>query len=216
MPDTITPDRSYAVSTGALPASRKIHVAGSIHPQIRVPLREIDLSPSAGEPPVRVYDSSGPYTDPAAAIDIRAGLAAIRQPWIEARGDVEAYAGRGWRPEDDGLRRNQSPDQPVFPAPGRKPLKALAGQAVTQLAYARRGIVTPEMEYIAIRENLGRRMALEQAREILKDGESFGAALPEHVTGEFVRQEVARGRAIIPANINHPESEPMIIGSDSG
>jgi phosphomethylpyrimidine synthase len=212
MPDSFSPDRSYGVSTGPLPASRKVHVAGTLHPDIRVPLREVDLAPSAGEPPLRVYDSSGPYTDATASIDIRAGLPPARRAWSVARGDVEEYEGRGWKPEDDGLRHSQAADHPVFPVAARRPLRARPGLAVTQLEYARRGIVTPEMEYVAIRENLGRSRALEQAGAILFDGEGFGAAIPEHVTPEFVRQEVARGRAIIPANINHPESEPMIIG----
>jgi phosphomethylpyrimidine synthase len=184
MPDATS---TVTVSTGPLPASRKIHVPGRFHPALRVAMREIDLAPSANEPPVRVYDSSGPYTDPAADIDIARGLPALRRTWIEARGDVAAYDGRLTK----------------------RPLRAKPGQTVTQLHYARRGIVTPEMEYIAIRENLGR----EAAREALtRDGESFGADIPDHVTPEFVRDEVARGRAIIPANINHPESEPMIIG----
>jgi phosphomethylpyrimidine synthase len=212
MPDSFSSDRSYSVSTGALPASRKMHVAGTMHPQIRVPMREIELAPTANEPPLRVYDSSGPYTDPAVPIDIRAGLAPVRRAWAIARGDVEEYDGRGWKPEDDGLRRGQAADHPAFPVAARRPLRAQSGRAVTQLEYARRGIITPEMEYIAIRENLGRSQALEQAGTMLRDGESFGAAIPEHVTAEFVRQEVALGRAIIPANINHPESEPMIIG----
>ena len=208
MPDSST----LTVSTGPLPSSRKIHVPGVQHPDIRVPLREIDLAPSAGEPPVRVYDSSGPYTDPAARIDIAAGLPPLRRAWIEARGDVEAYAGRTWKPEDDGRRRGDANARAIFPASARQPLRAKPGRAVTQLHYARAGIVTPEMEFIAIRENLGRARAAEMAAERLREGESFGAAVPEFVTPEFVRDEVARGRAIIPANINHPESEPMIIG----
>src|SRR5262249_16326819 len=171
--------------------------------------REIDLSPSANEPPVRVYDTSGPYTDPAAAIDIRKGLAPMRASWVAARGDVESYEGRAIKPEDDGLRRGEArATTAVFTGAGRKPLRAKPGAAVTQLHYARKGIVTPEMEYIAIRENLGR----EALAGAVRDGESFGAAIPDHVTPEFVRDEVARGRAIIPSNINHPESEPMIIG----
>ncbi len=141
-------------------------------------------------------------------IDIERGLPALRAGWIEARGDVEAYDGREIKPEDNGLRRGQPSNLEEFPASGRRPLRAKAGAAVTQLAYARRGIVTPEMEYVAIRENLGREAALDAAR----DGKSFGASIPDHVTPEFVRDEIARGRAIIPANINHPEIEPMIIG----
>jgi phosphomethylpyrimidine synthase len=203
-----TMKQNFGVSTGPLPASRKISIAGRRHPELRVQMREIDLSPAAKEPPVRVYDPSGPYSDPAVAIDIRLGLAPLRDPWIRARGDVEDSTARAIRPEDNGLRPGEESDVPVFDRAGRQPLKAKPGRAPTQLAYARAGIITPEMEYIAIRENLGREQALAGAR----DGESFGAAIPDHVTPEFVRDEVARGRAIIPANVNHPESEPMIIG----
>ena len=199
--------QTIGVSTGPLPASRKIHVAGRRHPELLVAMREIDLSPAAKEPPVRVYDPSGPYTDPAVAIDIRLGLAPLREPWIRARGDVEETAPRAVRPEDNGLRPGEVSEVPLFDRAARRPLQAKAGRAVTQLAYARAGIITPEMEYIAIRENLGR-----EALAAPRDGQSFGAAIPAHVTPEFVRDEVARGRAIIPANINHPESEPMIIG----
>ncbi len=203
-----TIQQNFGVSTGPLPASRKIHVPGKRYPELRVAMREIDLTPAAKEEPVRVYDPSGPYTDPAVTIDIRLGLSPLRAPWIRARGDVEETAARAVRPEDNGLRPGESSAVPVFDRTGRRPLKAKAGRAVTQLAYARAGIVTPEMEYIAIRENLGRERLAEAAR----DGESFGAVIPSYVTPEFVRDEVARGRAIIPANINHPESEPMIIG----
>jgi phosphomethylpyrimidine synthase len=196
------------VSTGPLPASRKIHVPGRLDPPVRVAMREIDLDPGSGEPPVRVYDASGPYTDPAAEIDIAGGLPPMRRAWIEARGDVEAYEGRPVRPEDNGAKRKDKARPLPRRASGHRPLRARDGQAVTQLAYARRGIVTPEMEYVAIRENLGREATAERAR----DGESFGASIPDHVTPEFVRDEIARGRAILPANINHPESEPMIIG----
>ena len=200
---------NFAVSTGPLHASRKIYVAGERHPDLRVAMREIDLAEDSGEPPVRVYDPSGPYTDPVVATDIQAGLVPLRDPWIRARGDVEEYAGREIKPEDDGLKRGQRPNIEVFPRSSRRPLRAKPGQAVSQLHYARKGIVTPEMEYVAIRENLGRQALAEAA---IRDGESFGASIPDHVTPEFVRGEIARGRAIIPANINHPESEPMIIG----
>jgi phosphomethylpyrimidine synthase len=198
------------VTTGPLPGSTKIHVAGVLHPEIRVAMREIALDPSANEPPVRVYDPSGPYTDASALIDIAAGLPALRRPWIEARGDVERYTGREVKPEDNGVANvpGGRADIDEFPNVVKTPLRAKAGAAVTQLAYARRGIITPEMEYVAIRENMGRAAAMERAR----DGESFGASIPDHVTPEFVRDEIARGRAIIPANINHPEAEPMIIG----
>ena len=195
------------VTTGPMPASRKIYIPGDIHTNIRVPMREIGVHPTAGEPPVVVYDSSGPYTIEGADIRIEQGLPQLRRDWVLARGDVEAYDGRHIRSEDNGF---VSADRltPEFPAK-RQPLRAKDGKAVTQLAYARAGIITPEMEFIAIRENLGRKAKTEA---LVRDGESFGAHIPDHVTPEFVRQEVAAGRAIIPANINHPEAEPMIIG----
>nr|WP_264185517.1 phosphomethylpyrimidine synthase ThiC [Roseicella aerolata] len=195
------------VTTGPLPASRKLHVPGVLHPDLRVAMREIAVG--GGEAPLRVYDPSGPYTDPAQPTDIRRGLPGLRRAWIEGRGDVEAYEGREPKPEDDGLKAGEQRRVPVFDRAGRRPLRARPGACPTQLAYARAGIITPEMEYVAIRENLGRERAREAAA---RDGESFGAAIPDHVTPEFVRDEVARGRAIIPANINHPESEPMAIG----
>ncbi|RII38122.1 phosphomethylpyrimidine synthase ThiC [Pseudooceanicola sediminis] len=195
------------VTQGPLPASRKVWHAGVLHPEIRVPMREIDLHPSAGEPPVPVYDSSGPYTDPEARIDIGAGIARVRRAWVEARGDVEVYDGRHVRPEDNGFA-DGARLVPEFPV-RHSPLRARGGVAVTQLAYARAGIVTAEMEFVAIRENLGRKAAREAAA---RDGQDWGAAIPDHVTGEFVRDEIARGRAIIPCNINHPEVEPMAIG----
>ena len=207
MPDQ-APLQTLSVSTGPLPASRKILIQGTLHPGVKVAMREIDLEASAKEPPVRVYDPSGPYTDPAARIDIREGLERIREGWIVARGDVESYPGRVIKPEDDGLKHGDQANLDAFPNTPRRPLRAKPGKVVTQLHYARKGIITPEMEYIAIRENLGRQKAVDAKR----DGESFGAAIPDFVTPEFVRDEVARGRAIIPANINHPESEPMIIG----
>ena len=211
MPDTYSPtsidDDRFAVTTGPLPASRKVHVPGESNPDLRVAMREIDVG--GGEAPVRVYDTSGPYSDPAVAIDIRRGLPELRRAWIEARGDVEAYEGRAIRPEDDGLRVGESRAVPVFNRAGRRPLRGKPGRAVTQMAYARAGIVTPEMEYVAVRENLGRQRLADAAA---RDGHDFGASIPDFVTPEFVRDEVARGRAIIPANINHPEAEPMIIG----
>lgn len=198
---------SPTVTTGPLPASRKTYAEGEIHRDIRVPMREIALRPTAGEPPVTVYDSSGPYTDPAHVAAIEAGLPRLREAWIAARADAEPYEGRVVRPEDNGFAAGDrlTPEFPVH----NRPLRAENGRAVTQLAYARAGIVTPEMEFVAIRENLGRKAIREK---LARDGESFGAAIPDFVTPEFVREEVARGRAIIPANINHPESEPMIIG----
>ncbi len=198
------------VTTGALPGSRKIHVPGVLHPELRVAMREIKLENSANEPPVRVYDPSGPYTDAAAVIDISAGLPPLRTPWITARGDVEAYAGREVRPEDNGLSGRRDPNgAQLYPHVNAQPLRARAGAgAITQLAYARRGIITPEMEYVAIRENIGR---AELAGHV-RDGEDFGADIPDYVTAEFVRSEIARGRAVLPMNINHPEAEPMAIG----
>ncbi len=173
------------------PASRKVYAPGS-SPNVRVPMREIALTPTSGRfgdeenAPVRVYDTSGPYTDPDVPTDIQQGLPPLRQQWIVDRGDIEEYQGREVQPLDNGFKRDDSrADLSVFPGLKRRPLRAKPGRAVTQMHYARRGIVTPEMEFIAIREGLD---------------------------PEFVRSEVARGRAIIPANVNHPESEPMIIG----
>ncbi len=200
------------VTTGPLPSSRKIHVPGRLHPGLRVAMREIEVEASAKEPPVVVYDPSGPYTDPTVKTDIRLGLSPLRTPWIMARGDVDEIPGREPRPEDDGLAPGETSKVPVFDRAGRKPLRAQPGRNVSQMHYAKAGIITPEMEYVAIRENLGRQKALDDARATVQGGENFGAAIPDFVTPEFVRDEIARGRAIIPANINHPEAEPMIIG----
>jgi len=201
--NAITP----TVSSGSLPASRKIYIKGEMHKEIRVPMRQIELHPTAGEPAVTVYDSSGPYTDPDIKIDISKGIARSREAWINKNPDLERYEGRHVKPEDNGFAKG---DKLVQEFPVRhQPHVAKDGKAVTQLAYARAGIITPEMEFIAIRENLGRQQA-KDARQ--RDGESFGAEIPDHVTPEFVRDEVAKGRAVIPANINHPELEPMIIG----
>ncbi len=192
------------VTTGPIRGSRKIHVG-----KLNVAMREIDLEPGSGEPPLRVYDTSGPYTDKTAKIDIQAGLPNLRRQWIEGRGDVESYDARQLRPEDNGqLGPDRSGGVPQFPNVVKRPLRAKAGMNVSQMHYARRGIITPEMEYVATRENLGR----ERLASYVRDGESFGAAIPDYVTAEFVRDEIARGRAIIPNNINHPESEPMAIG----
>ena len=192
------------VTTGPIRGSRKVHVG-----PLKVAMREIHLEPGCGEPPLRVYDPSGPYTDSAARIDIAAGLPELRRDWIRGRGDVEEVAARAVKPEDNGLK---GPDRSggVQPFPNVRPrvLRARPGMNVSQMHYARKGIITPEMEYVAVRENLGR----EALREHIRDGQDFGASIPDHVTPEFVRDEVARGRAIIPNNINHPESEPMAIG----
>ena len=204
---TNTPASEFSVTQGPLPASRKVHLTGGRYADLRVAMREIDLE-GPDEAPVRVYDPSGPYTEADEPVDIRKGLAPVRREWIEARGDVEEYVGRKPTPLDNGQHAESATPFIEFPASGRKPLRAKAGEAVTQMAYARRGIVTPEMEYVAIRENLGRTTPSEAP----SGGEGFGAEIPPVVTPEFVRDEVARGRAIIPSNINHPESEPMIIG----
>ena len=246
--------------TVRLPASQKIYVEtnGVSSPHVskgsasntndfnlRVPFREIALTPSKAmdgtieeNPPVRVYDTSGPWTDPEQKNDVRDGLAAHRREWILARGDVEEYEGREILPQDNGYltkgaeqfaragsngNASRNGELEDFPGLRRAPLRAKPGHCVTQMHYARKGIITPEMEYIALRENLGRerdadalmRLSERSDRSSLNHqhkGQSFGAAVPEYVTPEFVRDEVARGRAIIPANINHPESEPMIIG----
>jgi phosphomethylpyrimidine synthase len=211
-----------SVTTGPLVGSRKVYASGCAHPDLRVPFREVALHPSANEPPLTIYDPSGPYTDPDATIDINAGLPRTREAWVKARGDVEEIDGRAVRDEDNG---NVSAEKltPPFPKQPRV-LRAKAGVCVTQLEYARRGIITPEMEYVAIRENLRREYGARASSPATSldlnaggdarapDGESFGASIPDFVTPEFVRQEIARGRAIIPANINHAELEPMIIG----
>ncbi len=195
------------VTTGPISGSKKVHVAAHSGSGIRVAMREIHLE--GGEAPIRVYDTSGPYTDPQALIDIKTGLNELRSPWIKARGDVEEVDQREIKPEDNGqLGPDRSGGVAPFPNVRRKVLRAKAGQNVSQMHYARQGIITPEMEYVAERENLGR----ERLKEYKRDGESFGASIPDYVTPEFVRDEIARGRAIIPNNINHPESEPMAIG----
>ncbi|MFN3305334.1 MAG: phosphomethylpyrimidine synthase ThiC, partial [Roseateles sp.] len=199
----------------SFPASRKIYVAGS-RPDVAVPMREIALS--NGERVV-VHDTSGPYTDPAASIDVRRGLPPLRAGWVSDRADTEAYAGRTRVALDDGGKEDSerlAQLRAEAAALQRQPRRAQAGANVTQMHYARRGIVTPEMEFVALREN-GRR---EWMREHLADaereqrlqGDALGATIPPVITPEFVRQEVARGRAVIPANINHTELEPTIIG----
>jgi phosphomethylpyrimidine synthase len=198
------------VTTGPIAGSRKIYARPDTAPELKVPLREIVLDASSGEPPLPVYDPSGPYTDPDATIDVAKGLPRTRIEWVRERGGVEEYDGRPIQPVDNGnvtgkhLARN-FPNTP-------KPLRGLAGKPLTQLEWARADVITKEMIYIAERENLGRKKMLEAAQAAHDDGESFGASLPLFVTPEFVRDEVARGRAIIPANINHAELEPMIIG----
>ncbi len=207
-----------AQSRQPFPASTKSYLSGAIHPDLRVPVRDIALT--NGEQ-VSVYDTSGPYTDPTAPIDVRQGLASVRGAWIEARGDSEFYVGRPRVALDDGGKRGEEDARVAqlraeAAALQRQPRRAKSGQNVTQMHYAKRGIITPEMEYVALREN-GRREWMAQyqqdaARELRLAGNSLGAAIPKIITPEFVRDEVARGRAIIPANINHPEIEPMAIG----
>ena len=216
-----------ALTRQPFPASRKVHVPGVLHPHLQVPMREVNLSNGDS---ATLYDTSGPYTDPALDIDVRRGLPALRAPWIDTRGDTGLYTGRTHQPLDDGQRRVVAAHDPEAQrlaalrdqasALQRPARRALTGGAhtgnVTQMHYARRGIITPEMEYVAIREN-GKR---EWMAEFLGDaeraqrlrGNPMGASIPEIITPEFVRSEVARGRAIIPANINHPEVEPMAIG----
>src|SRR6478672_4508398 len=196
------------VTTGALPASRKVYSQPEAAPELRVPLREIALDASSGEPPLPVYDTTGAYTDPDVAIDVERGLKRSRIEWVKERGGVEQYEGRPIQPVDNGnvtgkhLARN-FPNTP-------KPWRALEGKPVTQYEFAKAGIVTKEMIYVAERENLGRKKQLERAQAALADGESFGASVPAFITPEFVRSEVARGRAIIPSNINHAELEQMV------
>jgi phosphomethylpyrimidine synthase len=237
-------------SSDALPNSRRVYVSGEIHPDLQVPFREIELSPTSSangqvnaNEPVRVYDCSGPWGDPKLNCDVNKGIFPLRRQWILKRNDVEEYDGRQILPQDNGYLSDKHAESAAqrdsknrlkpFPGLRRKPLKANSGTSVTQIAYARRGIITPEMEYIAIRENLGRDQALQTSHMTGKSrhgihsnaqlgptnvlshqhpGKDWGARLPKHITADFVRKEVAEGRAIIPANINHPESEPMIIG----
>ncbi len=198
-----------SVTTGPIYGSRKVYSSPADRADISVPFREVVLDPSAREEPVRLYDTSGPYTENGPAIDLAAGLPQIRGEWIARRGFAAASA-RAVKPEDNGF---VPADRlvPACPAP-RALLEGRTGQLVTQFEFARAGMVTEEMIYVAHRENIGRAQALAEAGERIADGESFGAEIPEFVTPEFVRSEIARGRAIIPANINHPELEPVIIG----
>ncbi|WP_029034757.1 phosphomethylpyrimidine synthase ThiC [Salinimicrobium terrae] len=208
--------KQQTISRAPFPNSEKIYVRGKIHPDIKVPMRKILLSDTVDKfngkveknDPVLVYDTSGPYIDPSIEIDVRKGLRPIRNSWIAGREDVEQLQGLS---SAYGRERenNEKLDELRFKR-NRKPLKAKPGQNVTQMHYARKGIITPEMEYIAIREN----QKLEEIKQISEQhpGNSFGASIPKVITPEFVRDEVARGRAIIPSNINHPENEPMIIG----
>jgi phosphomethylpyrimidine synthase len=251
-------------SSEQLPASRRVYVEGAQHRDVRVPMREITLTPTKGingkieeNEPVRVYDCSGPWGDPAFQGTVEQGLPALRRDWILKRGDVEEYDGREVKPIDDGylsekhrgLDHAKRQDETSYrleglTTPRRKIVRAKAGKTPTQLAYARAGIITPEMEFIAIRENLGRAMMknggskiADMSRDIIRNDlgkqhagsaqssimnppssftpsvfSRFPQRIPVEITPEFVRSEVPSGRAIIPANINHPECEPMIIG----
>ena len=247
----ITPTNSIKPkSRGAFPSSKKIYVKGKLYPKIRVPFREVALMPTKNfngrmevNEPVHLYDCSGFWSDPQVSCDVNQGLLPLRSEWILAREDVERYEGHQVQPEDNGyltkghaeyasLREKKGRLQP-FSGHKQKPLRAKSGHIVTQIHYARRGIITPEMEFIAIRENLGRQKAFESHYEKNRSkhgvqssaqtgitnvlnhqhpGQNWGANIPSFITSEFVRDEVARGRAIIPVNLNHPESEPMIIG----
>ena len=211
-----TAPQQEKITTTPFPNSKKVYVKGSIHPQINVAMREIELSDTVDSmtrkktpnEPVVVYDTSGPYTDPSKEINVHNGIERIREQWILDRGDVEELDGfsseycnqRLNDPSLDHLRFNHL----------RKPKRAKAGKNVSQMYYAKQGIITPEMEYVAIREN----QKIEEATRIAKQhpGQDFGASIPKKITAEFVREEVARGRAVIPSNINHPEAEPMILG----
>ena len=198
------------VTTGPLAGSRRVYSNPAAAPHLNVPHREVELHPTALEPAVRVYDCSGPYTDPSVTIDVEAGLSRARDAWVTARGGVEAYEGREPTPLDNGNATGKYLAR-AFPV-RRQPLRATGSGPVTQIEFARKGVITDEMIYAAERENLGRRQALHDAAVRHADGERFGAELPEFVTPEFVRDEIARGRAVLPANINHGELEPMVIG----
>jgi len=212
MTATVEPKKNgaapHAVTVGPIMGSRKVYASPKSHPALRVPYREIALS-DTGLAPVRVYDPSGPYTETDARIDLSSGLPSVREAWLKARG-LQTVQGRSVRPEDNG---NVGPDRLVAPCPAARTLRAgQAGGPVTQLEFARAGIITEEMAFVAHRENLAREAAVAGAAERIAEGESFGASIPSFVTPEFVREEVARGRAIIPANVNHVELEPMAIG----
>ena len=240
----ITPNESTAPSeprtvADVFPNSRRVYIKGTLHPDLQVPMREVILAETKHpngrvevNEPVRIYDTSGPWGDIDFKGNVEKGLPVPRREWILARGDVAEYEGREVKPEDNGYlseehasRYNEKKARhnrlKEYPGLMRRPLRASAGHPVTQMWYAKQGIITPEMEYIAIRENLGREAAFKAVtdskgpRNLLNHqhpGQPFGAKIPDYITPEFVRDEVARGRAIIPANVNHPESEPMIIG----
>ena len=198
------------VTTGPIAGSKKIYATPDAAPDLRVPLREVALTPSAKEDPIPLYDTSGPFTDPNVVIDVEKGISRARIAWVRERGGVEEYEGRAIQPVDNGNVSGKHLAR-GFPI-NHKPLRALDGKPVTQYEWAKLGVITKEMIYVAERENLGRKKQLARAEAAAADGESFGASVPLFVTPEFVRSEIARGRAIIPSNINHAELEPMIIG----
>ncbi len=198
------------VTTGPIAGSRKAYASPASAPELRVPIREIVLSKESGEPPLPVYDTTGPYTDNDAAIDVEQGLKRARVEWVKERGGVEEYEGRPLKAIDNGNVSGKHLARAFANTP--KPMRAIGDAPVTQLEWARKGVITKEMIYVAERENMGRKTQLDRAEWAANDGESFGASVPLFITPEFVRDEVARGRAIIPANINHAELEPMAIG----
>jgi phosphomethylpyrimidine synthase len=209
MPDDLSAPITLTVTTGPITGSRKCYSTPDGFPALRVPFREIPLDPSAREEPVRVYDTSGPFTDPDVTIDLADGLPSVRGDWVARRG-FATVTPRPVQPEDNGF---VSAAGLVQPCPAARAVRVGADDAmVTQLEFARAGVITEEMRYVAHRENLGRAKAAEGADERRADGEDFGASIPNFITPEFVRAEIAAGRAIIPANINHPELEPVIIG----
>lgn len=200
------------ITTTPLSASQKVYVASDTHADVKVAMRDITINAHTENPQkIRVYDTSGPYTDPNISIDVCQGLPKLRESWIEQNKDIETYKGRVIQPVDNGYQSYNEEQAKAFAFHNTNtaPKRAKSGEAVTQMAYAKKGIITPEMEYVAIRENMGRKQAAEANSQ---GGHSFGASIPEYITPEFVRDEIARGRAIIPANINHPELEPVIIG----
>ena len=204
----------HLITREPLPGSEKVYLQSPNQPDVRVPMRKINLTDGSH---IHVYDTSGPYTDVNANVDVHKGITSqVRAKWILDRNDSEVYQGRDTKPEDNGIDDETKAFQFYNPHLQREPRRAKAGKNVSQLHYARKGIVTPEMEYVAMRENQ-QRAAVENEfttpeREARLKGNHMGASIPQTITGEFVREEIARGRAIIPANINHPELEPMIIG----
>jgi len=217
MSATIFTENPGIITTEPFPNSQKKYVSGVLFPEIRVPVREVKLSPTKASSfaaqqnnePVLIYDTSGPYTDPDMVIDVAQGLKPIRSRWIEQRSDTKLYQGR----INELAGQN---DETVVPHLLRQPRRAKSGKNVSQMHYARQGIITPEMEFVAIRENSCNQRLKQGLTDLQREqrlrGNNFGASIPDEITPEFVRQEVAAGRAIIPANINHPEIEPTIIG----